>query len=64
VGRWRAVVRDRRAPLLGAYAEATPGALLALVNSYGLVELAVRDGNAARQLGLGLGDHFRLERDA
>jgi len=63
-GRWRAVVRDRRAPLLGAYGEAPRGGLLALVDSYDLVELAVRDGNAAEELGLGPGDRFRLERDA
>ena len=61
-GRWRAVVRDRRAPLLGTYGEGHPGELLALVDSYGLVELAVRDGSAARDLGLKPGDRFRLER--
>jgi S-adenosylmethionine hydrolase len=38
-----------------AYAEAPRGALVALVGSNGLVEVAVRDGSAARELGLGRG---------
>ncbi|NHA13596.1 S-adenosyl-l-methionine hydroxide adenosyltransferase family protein [Thioalkalivibrio sp. XN279] len=42
-------------PLLGTYAEAAPGAPLALVNAFGLVEIAVRGGNAAVGLGLGAG---------
>jgi S-adenosylmethionine hydrolase len=42
-------------PLLGTYAEAAPGAPLALVNAFGLVEVAIRDGNAAVGLGLGPG---------
>jgi S-adenosylmethionine hydrolase len=41
-----------------------PGDLVALVDSYGLVELAVRDGSAAGALGLKVGDRFRLERVA
>jgi hypothetical protein len=63
-GRWRAVVRERRLPLCSAYGEVAPGEPLALVDSYGLVELAVRDGSAARDLGLKRGDRFRLERTA
>jgi S-adenosylmethionine hydrolase len=42
-------------PLLGTYADAAPGAALALVNAFGLVEVAVRGGNAAVGLGLGAG---------
>lgn len=42
-------------PLLGTYADAAPGAPLALVNAFGLVEVAIRDGNAAVGLGLGPG---------
>ncbi len=37
------------------YADAEPGAALALVGSNGLLELAVRDGSAAARLGVGRG---------
>lgn len=39
-----------------AYGVARPGAPLALINSVGLLEIAVREGNAARQLGSHVGD--------
>jgi S-adenosylmethionine hydrolase len=42
------------------YLDAAPGALVALVSSYGLVEIAVRDGSAAARLGLGRGDEVRV----
>ena len=38
------------------YFDAAPGSPLALFGSSGLVEIAVRDGSAARQLGLRVGD--------
>jgi S-adenosylmethionine hydrolase len=38
------------------YAEVEPGEVLALVGSGGHLEIAVREGNAARELGLHLGD--------
>jgi hypothetical protein len=47
-------------PLLRTYADAAPGAPLALVNSFGVVEIAVRDGHAASALGLGRGAPVRL----
>jgi S-adenosylmethionine hydrolase len=37
-------------PFLRAYAHAAPSGPLAIINSWGLLEIAVRDGNAARQL--------------
>jgi S-adenosylmethionine hydrolase len=37
------------------YAVVAPGTPLALINSAGLLEIAVRDGHAGRQLGLGVG---------
>ncbi|TAJ21048.1 MAG: hypothetical protein EPO68_05520 [Planctomycetota bacterium] len=49
-------------PVLGTYADAQGGALLCLVNSYGLVEIARRDGSAAAQLGLVPGDRIALSR--
>jgi S-adenosyl-L-methionine hydrolase (adenosine-forming) len=39
-------------PLRRTYSDVPPGAPLAIVGSSGLIEVAVRDGNAARQLGL------------
>ncbi len=42
-------------PLLRTYADGEPGAAVALVGSTGLIEVAVRDGSAARELGLARG---------
>ena len=42
-------------PVRRTYADVTPGMPLALSGSSGLVEIAVRDGNAAALLGLGRG---------
>jgi S-adenosyl-L-methionine hydrolase (adenosine-forming) len=42
----------RAIPLRRTYADAAPGELIALVGSSGLVELALREGNAAAALGL------------
>jgi S-adenosyl-L-methionine hydrolase (adenosine-forming) len=39
-------------PLFHTYSDVTPGALVAVVGSSGLVEIAERNGNAARRLGL------------
>ncbi len=41
------------------YGDAAVGELLALVNSDGVLEVAVRDGSAARKLGVGLGAGVR-----
>jgi len=43
------------------YATANPGDALAFVNSYGLVELAVNQGNAAESLRISVGDRVYLE---
>jgi S-adenosylmethionine hydrolase len=45
-----------------AYAEAAPGQPVALVSSSGLLEIAVPQGNAARQLGVGVGTTVRVSR--
>ena len=42
-----------RLPILRTYADVAPGTPLALVGSSGLIEIAVRDGNASALLGLG-----------
>jgi S-adenosylmethionine hydrolase len=46
-------------PVRRTYAEVESGALLALVGSAGLVEIALRDGSAARRLGGGVGHVVR-----
>lgn len=42
------------------YAEAAPGSLVALISSSGMLEIAVVQGSAARQLGLGVGAPVRV----
>jgi S-adenosylmethionine hydrolase len=49
------VVGNHELPLVGTYGEASPGSLLALVNSFGTVEIAERNGNAGKTLGIGRG---------
>ena len=48
--------------LARAYVEAERGALLAVVGSTGRVELVVRDGSAARELGAGVGTQVVVRR--
>ena len=49
--------------IVHTYGDATEGELLALVGSHGLLEVAVRGGNAARTLGIGRGAPVTLRRD-
>jgi S-adenosyl-L-methionine hydrolase (adenosine-forming) len=63
-GNWIVEVAGRRIPVRGVYAEAAPGELLALVDSYGALEIAVREGNAAARLGLRQGDTVILARSS
>jgi S-adenosylmethionine hydrolase len=49
-------VAGRLIPIRRTYSDAAPSEVLALVGSSGLVEIAVRDGNAAAQLGMRRGD--------
>jgi hypothetical protein len=51
----RVAIAHRELPLTTTYGAAPPGALLALVNSFGTVEVAWREGNAAAMLGLAHG---------
>ena len=46
-------------PVRGTFSDVPPGSLLSYVGSGGLVEIAVRDGSAARRLGLGIGGRVR-----
>jgi S-adenosyl-L-methionine hydrolase (adenosine-forming) len=61
---WIAEAAGRRMPLRRVYAEAAPGELLALVDSYGALEIAVREGSAAARLGLRPGDTVVFSRSA
>lgn len=47
-------------PLHRTYADVPPGHPLALINSSGLLEIAVRDGSAAKKLHLRIGDKVEL----
>ena len=56
-GRWCVEIAGRQMSQFGAtYADATSGTLLILVSSAGTLEIAARDGNAAAQLGVGVGE--------
>lgn len=55
-----AIIGERRVPLGRTYSEARPGELLALVNAFGVLEIAERDGSAERTLGVGRGAVVRL----
>jgi S-adenosylmethionine hydrolase len=54
------VVGERRLTVSRTYSEVEPGAPVALVGSSGLVEIAIRDGSAARELGLQRGTAVTL----
>lgn len=54
------VIGDRRIPLHRTYSDVEPGELLALVNAFGVVEVAARDQSAERVLGVGRGAPLRL----
>ncbi len=63
IGRWGRIAvhgRDASFPLVACYEAVPPGELLAIVGSSGFLEISVREGNAARLLGLGTGDGILL----
>lgn len=60
---WRAEAAGRSIGFVGTYAEARSGGVCALVDSFGSIELAVRDGSAAAELGLHRGDPVVLRRN-
>jgi S-adenosylmethionine hydrolase len=57
----RVVIGAESLTVSHTYADAAPGALLALVGSDGYLEIAVRDGSAARRLGLGVGTKVEVQ---
>jgi S-adenosylmethionine hydrolase len=50
-------------PLVSTYGDAPPGVVVAVMGSSGLLEIAERDGSAARRLGLVRGTPVFLRRD-
>jgi len=61
---WVLELEGRSLPISRTYSDAAPGELLALVDSYAALEIAVRDGNAAERLGLRPGARVTLRRRA
>jgi S-adenosylmethionine hydrolase len=61
---WFVVHSGRAIGFADTYSQVEPGSPLALVDSFGAIEIAVRDGHAARTLGLAPGDHVTFERRA
>lgn len=57
----RAVIAGRELALGATYGDAPPGGLLALVNSFDVVEIACREGNAAATLQVGRGEPVRVQ---
>jgi S-adenosylmethionine hydrolase len=55
------VARKRLGRFKRTYFDAAPGSPLALFGSSGLVEIAVRDGSAAKKLGLRVGDPVTIQ---
>jgi S-adenosylmethionine hydrolase len=49
-------------PLVSAYAQGAPSGALAVINSWGLLEVAVRDGHAAQMLSAGAGTRVTVTR--
>ena len=59
--RWVCRVGEERLPLVRTYGEAPDSAAVALVDSFELLEIAVRDGSAASTLSLGKGAEVWFE---
>lgn len=59
---WRVVVAGRELAFARTYAQVDPGELLALVDSFPAVEIAVRDGSARATLGIDRGDRVNLRK--
>ena len=54
------IAMGHRVPFVDYYAQAPSGSLVALVGSFGHVEVAVTGGSAAERLGAGIGQRFAL----
>ena len=58
---WHLSVCGRTVSLVGTYSEAEPGEPLALVNSAGFLEIAIRGGSAATFFNCGVGEPIKME---
>ena len=58
------IIDERLQGVVRTYADGQPGALIALFGSSERLELAVRNGSAARLLGVGIGDTVRVRASA
>ncbi len=54
------IIDQQIAGLQRTYADGPVGGLIALIGSSDRLELAVRNGNAAQTLGVGIGDTVRI----
>jgi len=61
-GAWTVAIGEREIALRRTYADAAPGEALALIGSCDSLEIAVRDGDAARELGAGPGTPVEVRR--
>lgn len=60
-GSWRVRLRGRELAVVRTYADAEPGQCIALIGSFGTLELAARNASAAELLGAGPGDLVAIE---
>ncbi|MEJ5198630.1 MAG: SAM-dependent chlorinase/fluorinase [Anaerolineae bacterium] len=58
--RWRCRIAGHVAPVVSTYGEGAVGALIGLIGSSNTMEVAVRNGNAARHLGVETGEAVEL----
>jgi len=54
------ICKGMQLPWVRSYADAQPGEIVALLDSWGLVEIAARNSNAAAKLGAGPGEAIEL----
>jgi len=60
---WRVIVGSAPPlPILRTYGETEPGHALAYPGSSGMIEIAIRNGNASQMLGVGEGDEVELRK--
>ena len=55
-------IEGRPVRLVGAYQEGRPGEVIGLIGSFGSLEIALREANAAQLLGMGRGSRVVVRR--
>jgi S-adenosylmethionine hydrolase len=56
-------IKRKKMPLCYTYSDVQPGEAVAVINSWGLLEVAVREGSAVEKLGIELGTHVTVAAD-